>query len=183
MYNNWDFNALGTIFEKVVGVSLFEAFRDRVALPCGFEDWRYDEGRKDGEYVDLADTRHRAYPFRMSARDLARFGLLFLRMGRWGNRQVVPEKWVKLSVAPYSHAGAGGAYGFMWWVVRDGIHFPGAIMPNGAYSARGVGGHVVLIVPSRGLVLVHRVDTDIKGRMVDDDKVGRLFEIILGAKA
>lgn len=182
MYNNWDFNALGTIFEKVTGVGLIEAFRDRIAEPCGFQDFRYDETRRDGEYIELDGTIHRAYPFRLSARDLARFGLLYLRGGAWDGRQIVPAKWVRLSTMPYSHAGTRGAYGYMWWVERAGIHFPGAIMPPGTYSARGVGGHVMLVVPSRDLVIVHRVDTDIKGREVPAHRVGRIFEMILDAK-
>jgi CubicO group peptidase (beta-lactamase class C family) len=182
MYNNWDFNALGTIFERMTGSGIFEAFRDRIAGPCGFEDFRYDEERRDAEYVEFDGSVHRAYPFRLSARDLARFGLLYLRGGRWGDRQVVPEKWVRLSILPYSDSGARGAYGYLWWVERDGIHFPGAVMPAGTYSARGVGGHVLLVVPARDLVIVHRVDTDIKDREVPAHQVGRIFEMILDAK-
>jgi CubicO group peptidase (beta-lactamase class C family) len=180
-YNNWDFNALGTIFEQCAGLSLFDAFRDRIAIPCGMEDFRYNADARDGGYVDLERSIHRAYPFRLTARDLARFGLLYLRDGRWGSRQVVPEKWVRLSVQPYSHAGAGGAYGYMWWVVRDGIHFPGAIMPPG-YSAQGAGGHVMMVLPEQDLVLVHRVDTDAR-REVPSLQIGRLFEAILAAKS
>jgi CubicO group peptidase (beta-lactamase class C family) len=179
-YNNWDFNALGTIFEQCTGISLFEAFRDRIASPCGMEDFRYGTDAKDGEYVELKKSIHRAYPFRLTARDLARFGLLYLRGGRWGARQVIPEKWVRLSVQPYSHAGPAGAYGYMWWIVRDGIHFPGAIMPPG-YSALGFGGHVMTVLPQKDLVLVHRVDTDAK-HAVSSLQIGRLFEAILAAK-
>lgn len=182
MYNNWDFNALGTIFEKVTGAGIFEAFRDRIAGPCGFQDFRYDDARRDGEYIELDGTVHPAYPFRLSARDLARFGLLYLRGGAWGGRRIVPEKWARLSVMPYSNAGTHGAYGYMWWVERDGIHFPGAVTPAGSYSARGVGGHVMLVVPARDLVVVHRVDTDIKDREVPAHQVGRIFEMILDAK-
>lgn len=179
-YNNWDFNALGTIFEQCTGLCLFDAFRDRIAIPCGMEDFRYGPDARDGEYVELKNSIHRAYPFRLTARDLARFGLLFLRGGRWGSRQVIPEKWVKLSMQPYSHAGAAGAYGYMWWVVRDGVHFPGTIMPSG-YSAQGAGGHVMMVLPEQDLVLVHRVDTD-AGRAVSPLQIGRLFEAILGAR-
>jgi CubicO group peptidase (beta-lactamase class C family) len=179
-YNNWDFNALGTIFEQRTGLCLFDAFRDRIAIPCGMEDFRYGPDAKDGEYVELEKSIHRAYPFRLTARDLARFGLLYVRGGRWDGHQVVPEKWVRLSVQPYSHAGPAGAYGYMWWVVRDGIHFPGAIMPRG-FSALGFGGHVLMVLPAQDLVLVHRVDTD-AGRAVSSLQIGRLFEAILSAK-
>jgi CubicO group peptidase (beta-lactamase class C family) len=181
-YNNWDFNALGTIFEKLVGRSLFEEFRDRIAIPIGLQDFRYDDTRKDGEYHPGPDTLHAAYPFRMSARDLARFGLLFLRDGAWNGRQVIPRRWVRESTAPISEAGNAGAYGYMWWVARAGIHLPGIQLPAGTYSARGVGGHQLIVIPARDLVVVHRVDTDQKGHEVTSHQLGRLIDKLLAAR-
>lgn len=181
-YNNWDFNALGTIFVQLTGRDLFEEFRDRIAAPLGMQDFRYDEQRRDGEYVSFGESVHRAYPFRLSARDLARFGLLYLRGGRWGDRQVVPEKWVRMSVRPYSHAGERGGYGYMWWVARGDIHFPQMSVPPGTYSARGAGGHYVVVVPSMDLVVVHRTDTDVPERRVEGLEFGALLERILAAK-
>ena len=182
VYNNWDFNALGTIFETLTGRDIFEEFRDRIAIPLGMEDFRYDDTRKDGEHVSFEATVHRAYPFRMSARDLARFGLLYLRNGRWGETQVIPEKWVRMSVRPYSHAGDRGAYGYMWWIARGDIHFPQMSVPPGTYSARGAGGHYVVVMPTLDLVVVHRADTDSPGRQVDGFAFGSLLEAILAAK-
>jgi CubicO group peptidase (beta-lactamase class C family) len=181
-YNNWDFNVLGTIFEKLVGRPVFEEFRDRIAIPIGMQDFRYDDERKDGEYVGNGETKHPAYPFRLSSRDLARFGLLFLREGRWGERQIIPRRWVKESTAPISEAGNAGAYGYMWWVARAGIHVPGVIMPEGSYSARGAGGHCCFVIPPLDLVLVHRVDTDIKGREVKKHQLAPLLDKIVAAR-
>jgi CubicO group peptidase (beta-lactamase class C family) len=181
-YNNWDFNALGTIFEQLTGRGIFEEFRDRIAAPLGMEDFRYDETRQDGEYVRFDTSIHPAYPFRMSARDLARFGFLFLRGGRWRDRQVIPERWVRMSVRSYSPAGERGGYGYMWWVAECDIHFPQVSVPPGTYSARGAGGHYVVVVPSRDLVVVHRVDTDVPGRKVEGLAFGALMEKILAAR-
>ena len=182
VYNNWDFNALGTIFEHLTGRDIFAEFRDRIAAPLGMQDFRYDDTRKDGEHVSFENTVHRAYPFRMSARDLARFGLLYLRGGRWGEAQVIPEKWVRMSVRPYSHAGDRGAYGYMWWVAREDIHFPQMSVPPGTYSARGAGGHYVVVIPALDLLVVHRVDTEVPGRRVEGLAFGALLETILAAK-
>lgn len=181
-YNNWDFNALGTIFEQCVGTSIFEAFRERIAEPIGMEDYRYDDTRRDGEYVHSESSMHAAYPFRLSARDLARFGVLFLDGGRWNGTQVVPEKWVRMSVRPYSLAGDRGAYGYMWWVANQDIHFPQMSVPHGTYSARGARGHYIVVVPERELVVVHRVDTDTAGRKVGALAFGALLETILEAQ-
>jgi len=180
-YNNWDFNALGTIFEQRVGRSIFEEFRDRIANPIGMQDFRYDDTRRDGEYVRSEVSVHAAYPFRISTRDLARFGLLFLNGGRWNGTQVIPEKWVRNSVRPYSLSGDRGAYGYMWWVANGDIHFPEMSVPPGTYSARGAGGHYIVVIPSLELVVVHRVDTDVKGRKVGSLAFGGVLERLLAA--
>jgi CubicO group peptidase (beta-lactamase class C family) len=77
-YNNWDFNLLGTLFERASGRELFTAFREDLAEPLGMEDFRPQDG-----FVELAPgySRYPAHAFRLSARDLARFGQLYLRSG------------------------------------------------------------------------------------------------------
>lgn len=174
-YNNWDFNALGTIYEQVTKRSIYEDIKRLIAEPIGMEDYKVS----DGEYVTGDDSIHRAYPFRMTARDLARFGLLFLRGGQWKGRQVVPAAWVKESVTSYSDAGTSGGYGYLWWISKSGVHFPGVTLPIGSYSARGAGGHYVLVIPSLDLVIVHRVNTDIKDRRVESSEFGQLVRRIL----
>jgi CubicO group peptidase (beta-lactamase class C family) len=118
----------------------------------------------------------------MSTRDLARFGLMFLRQGRWQDAQVVPANWVATSVLPLSDAGPRGGYGYMWWTERSGAGFPGVVLPAGSYSAQGVGGQYCLVIPSLDLVIVHRVNTDIKGTEVNRFAFGRLLRLILEAR-
>jgi CubicO group peptidase (beta-lactamase class C family) len=177
-YNNWDFNALGAIFERLTKTNLFQEFERRIAQPIGMEDFRLE----DTAYVSGADSVYPAYPFRLTARDMARFGLLFLRNGRWGWRQIVPEAWVRASVTSYSDAGDAGGYGYMWWVAVNGRHLPGVTLPEGSYSARGAGGHYILVVPAYDLVIVHRVNTDIRGQSVSGAEFGQLVKLILGAR-
>ena len=186
VYNNWDFNALGTIFRQETGLDLFDAFRDRVARPIGMEDWVYDASAadpaaRDGEYWTPRSSVHDMFAFRMTALDLARFGLLYLREGRWGEEQVVPRDWIRQSVLPISDAGINGAYGYLWWVSRHGIHWPGVIVPEGTYSARGIGGHRLVVMPALDLVLVHRVDTREREREVTSTQFGRLLALLLDA--
>jgi hypothetical protein len=70
----------------------------------------------------------------------------------------------------------------MWWVCRDGVHLPGIILPRDAYSARGWGGHLLLVIPSLDLVLVHRAQTEVEPfRTVDKFAVGRLVAAVLDA--
>ena len=49
---------------------------------------------EDCAYVTGPDSVYPAYPFRLTARDMARFGLLFLNNGNWRGRQIIPAAWV-----------------------------------------------------------------------------------------
>jgi CubicO group peptidase (beta-lactamase class C family) len=182
-YNNWDFNALGTIYEKAAGMSVFAAFEQHLAGPLQMEDFRLE----DTQYVRGSDSIHPAYAFRMTARDMARFGLLFLHQGRWRDRQVVPADWVAESTRAYSAVAAtNGAvyagYGYLWWTDWQGRSLENVTLPPGTFSARGAGGHYILIAPALGLVIVHRVDTDKKdGPRVERSQFGTLVKLILEA--
>jgi CubicO group peptidase (beta-lactamase class C family) len=177
-YNNWDFNALGTIFEQLTGRGVFGAFKTDIAEPLEMEDFRLE----DGTYFRGPESVHPAYPFRMTARDMARFGLLFLRDGKWRGREVVPGAWVEESTRMHSAAlGQWGGYGYMWWVAERGPHFPSAWFTDRVFSARGNGGHYIVVVPSLKLVVVHRVDTDRPRREVTDSQFGHLMQLILDA--
>ena len=176
-YNNWDFNVLGTVFERQTKNSLFREFKTRIADPIGMQDFRLE----DCEYVTGPDSVYPAYPFRLTARDMARFGLLFLREGVWRGKTIVPSEWVSESTKSYSDAGNSGGYGYLWWVAVNGKHLPQCTL-NGAYSARGAGGHYVLVIPDQKLVIVHRVNTDIQGRQVSGEQFGQLVKLILDAR-
>ncbi len=172
-YNNWDFNALCTIFEQETGAKLFEDFAARIAEPIGMQDYR----PRDGYYHYERDKSiHPAYPFRLSARDMARFGLLVLREGRWGGRQVLPAAWIEESTASYSDAGPRGGYGYMWWIPD------GELASHGAISALGFGGHAIDVLPGAELVFVLRVNT-FERRRVRLEHRHRLLGMILDARA
>ena len=177
-YNNWDFNVAGTLFERLTKTNIFHELERAIARPIGMEDYRVE----DGQYVTGRDSVYPAYPLRLTARDMARFGLLFLRKGRWGWRQVVPADWVTESVTSSSDAGNSGGYGYMWWVAANGRHLPGVSIPDGSYSARGAGGHYILVIPAYDLVVVHRVNTDIQGHSVSGAEFGQLVQLILDAR-
>jgi len=177
-YNNWDVNVLGAIFERAAGRGFFEEVKRRIAEPIQMEDFRLE----DGYYERGPESIHPAYPMRMTARDLARFGLLCLRQGQWRGQQIVPKEWVRESTTSYSNAGEAGGYGYMWWVAVDGRHFPGMTMDEGTYWAAGMYGQYLVIIPRRDLVVVHRVNSDIPGQNVSGAQFGRLLRMILEAK-
>jgi CubicO group peptidase (beta-lactamase class C family) len=182
-YNNWDFNALGTIFEQETGQGIFEAFQTDIAVPVGMQDYLVE----DGTYITGAASMHQAYPFRFSTRDLARFGWLMLNNGNWEGNQVIAADWVAESTAYYSDATLFNVdgYGYMWWVVKPhnkNPHLPNVSLPDGSYTARGAGGHYLVIIPEYNMLVLHRVNTDIKGRRVTREELGSLLAAILDAR-
>jgi CubicO group peptidase (beta-lactamase class C family) len=171
-YNNWDFNALGTIFEQATGERIFGAFYDEIAQPIGMQDFSF----ADCSYVfERSKSRHPAYFFRLSTRDLARFGLLYQNYGRWEGRQIVPEQWIRESTTEYPVDNPNGdPYGYLWRIIPAG-----AGLGHGFYHT-GLAVHLLAVLPEEKLVLVHRVDTD--GDFdVKWSQVRKLMEMIVGA--
>lgn len=169
-YNNWDFNALGKIFEQETGTDIFVAFKNRIADPLQMEDFRLMDGY---HHLEPENSIYPAYPFRLSARDMARFGLLFLREGVWNGEQIISKEWIKESTTSYSTTdNRGGGYGYLWWV-------SGEMKDLGMYSALGVGAQIIAVIPGANMVVIQRVDTYI-GKQQQPDL--RLFKMILAAK-
>jgi CubicO group peptidase (beta-lactamase class C family) len=171
-YNNWDFNVAGVIFEQETGVGIFEAFEHEIARPIGMEHFV----ASDGTYsYEPAKSMHPAYPFRMTAMDMARFGLLYLRNGNWRGQQIVPQDWIAASTTAHSieDEELGIGYGMMWYVIPD--DFP-AFGPGFAHS--GVGVHLLLVLPEDNLVIVHRVNTFEPWSMTGEDYLPLIGQIV-----
>jgi hypothetical protein len=92
-----------------------------------------------------------------TARDWARFGLLYAQDGVWAGRRVLPEGWVGFSRAPTPQS-PDGCYGAHWWLrlSRDfgGESAAARRIPADAFHAQGHEGQAVTVVPSLGLVAV-----------------------------
>ncbi|MBN1940435.1 MAG: serine hydrolase [Candidatus Aminicenantes bacterium] len=181
LYNNWDFNVLLTVFEQKTGKKFFEALGEDILMPIDCENYMPE----DGIYQKTGASVHPAYHFVLTARDMARFGLLMLRNGKWNDRQVVSSAWVKESTSYMSDAEiyGGDGYGYMWWVAKKGNkipHFPAVDLPDGTYSARGAGGHYMIVLPDRDMVIVHRVNT-FESNNVGPNGFGLLVRKILDA--
>jgi len=177
-YHNWDFCALGGIYEQTTQSSLFGDFDRLIAKPLGMEDFAltdtaYDWGSRESVFP--------WYSFRLSARDLARFGLLYLRQGQWQGRQIIPQQWIADSIKPYSDAsdwGRGG-YGMLWWVTLNGRLFPNVEISGNGFAGTGRGGDYLVIIPDLDLVVVHRTSPPMS--VVDDAQFGTLLKLIVDA--
>ena len=174
-YNNWDFNAVGAIFEQETGVGIFEAFDRRIARPIGMEDFEVDSCYYRYE---PAKSLYPAYHFRMSARDLARFGVLYQKNGKWRGRPLVPQQWVTESTKAWSveDTVSGVSYGYMWAVIPDGSPLANMIGYS-AYFHTGVGVQALVVVPDLKLVIVELYNTD--GAWTDPGDVGMVLGMMI----
>lgn len=141
-YNNWDFNALGSIYGQATGQSVFQGFVADLAVPLKMQDVSDDGDRP--HYDDK--SIHPAYHLAVSARDLMRVGQLVLAGGRWGSSQIVPLSWVERSTAALTPGAQFGLdYGYMWW---SGSHL------DHRFTLGIGGGNLLAIVPDLDLVVV-----------------------------
>ena len=84
-----------------------------------------------------------------TARDWARFGMLYLNDGVWMGNRILPEGWVKYTTTPAK--GSDGAYGAFFWLNKNKT-LPD--VPEDAYFCDGFKGQRVFIIPSKDLVIV-----------------------------
>ena len=78
-----------------------------------------------------------------SARDRARFGLLYLNQGAWNGLQILPKSWIQHALSPSK--GSKKGYGAHWWLSSKRRR---PDMPRDSYSAEGYEGQLILVVPS-----------------------------------
>ncbi|RVU39348.1 class C beta-lactamase-related serine hydrolase [Hwanghaeella grinnelliae] len=154
-YNNWDYNALTTVFETRTGLSVAEAFEKDVATPLGMSEF---SSTSVHYLADPAVSRHRAAMFRMSASDLLAFGRMYLNNGKMGSQQVIPENWIANITGKAVETGIEGlrsGHGFLWWLPSP----EDTGLPPGTYFAWGLGNQSLFVIPDWDTVIVHQSDT------------------------
>lgn len=160
VYNNWDFNVGGHIFEQYAGKSIYKEIEEQFAIPLGFQDWNIKNQRKSG---NTKKSQYKAYHMYFSTRDMAKLGQLMLQKGKWGGKQILSEEWVAKTttrVTPhsvledrYGETAEGDpvfSYSYMWWLIDD---YRGMPEFEGAYAALGYGGQYILILPAIDMVV------------------------------
>lgn len=187
-YSNWDFNTAGTAFMLETGKNIFSAFKKEIADVIGMQDFEFN----DGIWRHSPRSQHPAYLFRMSTRDMARFGLLFLNNGRWNNEQVISKDWVEESTAFHSKVTKpdgsplpGVGFGYMWWTSKNYFKESGLKIGEGAFNASGTGTQAIYVMPDENMVFVHRVNTDLPSAeysSVNENEIGRLLQLIFAAR-
>jgi CubicO group peptidase (beta-lactamase class C family) len=183
-YAYWDsaMNQFGNVLTRIAGEPIEELFRRRIADPIQMDrskwDWG-DFGKVDGIVVNGGSGNGNRHIF-ISARELARFGHLFLNGGKWNGKQLISASWVSeatknqvsasIPLGRNSGADGRGVYGYNWWangIKADGKRkWPGA--PAGTYSASGYNNNDMFVIPEWEMVIV-RLGLDEKEFKITDD--------------
>jgi CubicO group peptidase (beta-lactamase class C family) len=157
-YNDVRMNRFALSLLRIFRRPLPDVLRAAIMEPIGASNtWRwvpYDNAVADvdGEkMVSVSGGSRWGGGLWISARDEARFGLLFLNKGKWRERQLFSETWVEEATTPSEQ---NRNYGYLWWLNGNGKQWPGA--PTTSFAAVGHGGNTIWIDPEHDIVVVWR---------------------------
>ena len=151
-YSNLTSNWLGIIIARVTNSDLKSFGEKNLFTPLNIEigNWNRDW---DGYYIGAADLE-------VTARDMAKFGLLYLNNGKYEGKQIIPASWVNESLQRYSEnftsagieSGKVGryfhdiGYGYQWWSAKAGDH--------SFNLAWGHGGQFIILLHDLNMIIV-----------------------------
>jgi len=138
-YNNYNPQLIGMVLERATEMSVSEYLETRLWQPMGAEadgSWSLDSERSGFEKME-SGLNGRAI-------DFAKFGWIFMRNGRNGDRQVVPSAWIEEATRADITTDPAIEYQYFWWVDE----------PRNAYIAEGHLCQFIYIYPDADLVLV-----------------------------
>jgi CubicO group peptidase (beta-lactamase class C family) len=149
-YNNAAIQVLDAVVSRATGMATAEFARTALFEPLGMSTTLTTDPA--GNTLMYAGAR-------TSCRDLARFGLLYLRQGRWGSATLLPQEWVASSTSPSQDLVP--AYGWLWWL--PGLGAVGATgasepdlptgVPENAFAAIGAFDQLVVVDPRTEMVV------------------------------
>ncbi|MBW2623824.1 MAG: serine hydrolase, partial [Deltaproteobacteria bacterium] len=151
-YSTGDPMLLTQVIQKATGMTAFDFAQQNIFKPLNITKVRWDKDR-DGYTAT-------AWGLYLTVRDFAKFGHLFLNKGRWEDKQIVSEEWVKKATKTDPSVSMWGAYGYLWHVNLPyrlrwtGSKEPRGGIPKDGYMAEGVLGQNIFIIPSKDLVIV-----------------------------
>jgi len=188
----WDYNNLGIdllcdLLMQATGSSIAEVLESRVFQPLGWKEtsWRTSPSEKlvpvigDHGSAIVLDPRKDGSGGNLfvSARELAYWGYLHLKLGRVNGKTIVPEQVVRTAISVQTPAGLPAMYprNGCLWLVKQGEAAEcliGQDVPKDSYKIVGIYGPLVLVVPELDLVVVRMANRvgnygDAKGTYID----------------
>jgi CubicO group peptidase (beta-lactamase class C family) len=155
-YNDVRINRFALSLLRLFGKGLPEVLKSDIMDPIGAsQDWRWHGYRNSNveiggrQVASVSGGTRWGGGLWMNSEDLARFGLLILDKGKWGDRQIVSEKWLRDAVKPSAH---GPDYGYLWWLNTQKKQWPSG--PASSFAALGNGSNTIWIDPEHDIVFV-----------------------------
>jgi len=139
-YSNGGSYLLSAILQKATKMSPLEFAQKHLFGPLGITDVKWPISRQ-GINIGYGEMRLRPH-------DMAKFGLLYLNKGRWEDRQIVSEAWVKASTRKHISGNIFDGYGYQWWIS------PIRLYSLQYYMAVGYLGQFIFVLPEKNLVVV-----------------------------
>lgn len=131
---------LSAIITRAAGQSACAYASQRLFAPLGIANVSHgSDWEADPQGITLG-----GWGLHLSAREIARFGWLYVSGGQWGGRPLVPEAWVRQSTRPAGEASPG--YGYQWWLRSVGRYQ--------VFAGLGVGGQYLFCIPEQEMVVV-----------------------------
>ena len=194
---HWNYNSCGIVLTadaltRVIVPNPTSAEARRAAMMTWMRESLFDViGMKPQPEFDASGLMYGSALIYASARDFARFGLLYLRDGVWDGRRVLPEGWVDFARTHGTGTNAD-IYGAGWWLApKDGGGRPYTIYVDtgperDGFSAQGFEGQYTLVVPSKDLIVVRlgmTPEKDLRSGALKDwmGRVARTFPAIASA--
>ena len=173
-YNDVRVNRTALAVLAVLGEPLPDVLKREVMNPIGASsswEWHgyddYSVVNVDGLVTEsVSGGAHWGGGLWVNTLDHARFGLLFLNGGRWGDRQIISERWIQMMTVPCE---LNDQYGYMWWLNTGNVRY-GQHASASTFAASGAGGNSVVVDPENNLVIVTRWCGDVPGVV---DRVAR----------
>jgi len=139
-YSSGVSHLLSAIIEEATGMQTMSFAREYLFGPLGISRVSW--------ITDPRGTAFGAGGLRLTPRDMAKFGQLYLQDGIWDGKQVITAEWVEASVTRQVSAhGAASYYGYQWWVRGDGT-----------FAAHGYRGKRIFVIPDLEMVVVFTAD-------------------------
>jgi len=193
-YHDHDVFLLGNILTRLAGEPVAAVFKRRIADTIGMTQWDWGiAGVLDNGLPlnNVAGTPSRSPGIQTSARELARFGHLFLNRGLWNGQRLLSASFIEqatstqvsASLPHASGADPAGHYGFYWWTngrQRSGTQ-PWPDAPPGTYAAQGGSGNFCFVIPEWTMVVVRLGTNALTRSAKTDDLWNKFFGQVGGA--
>lgn len=173
-YSTLDAQLTGAVIEYAVQHSLASFTSAHLFAPMGITEYQW--------LADATGSSVGGQNLEMRPRDMTKLGLLFLHAGRWEDRQLIPEDWVRRSISPQDTQAYYPPtetdeiidwYGYYWWTWG-----PEWYLGQRAFQARGYAGQQVLVFPELDMIIATTANMEGVSPDAADEQEAEIYTLI-----